>query len=221
MTSKRLFLLSVLALACSAGPALANADDDAVAYFRAAQIDDDRKVRALLARGLDPNIHEPERGETGLIVAMRHDANRVFNELLAHPKVKLEEASANGTTPLMMAAFKHNKAAVLALLFKGAQVNRQGWTPLHFAAAAGDLEIMDILLQHQAEINALAPGDLTPLMLAAREGMEDTVKLLLQRGANAELKDGGFGLTAAEFATRAEKPWIAKAINAHLAGQRR
>jgi hypothetical protein len=214
---RRRLLLSGVALLLT-GPGLAMAEtDDQVAFFRAAQVDNYGAVQVLLQRGLDPNLHEPERGETGLIVAMRWDSNKVFKELLAHPKVNLEEASANGTTALMMAAFKHNKPAVRALIAKGAQVNRKGWTALHFAAASGDLDIMSILLEHHAYIDAGSPSDLTPLMLAAREGMEDAVKLLLEQGADATLKDGAFRIDAAEFATRAEKPWIAKAIKAHIA----
>jgi ankyrin repeat protein len=49
--------------------------------------------------------------------------------------------------------------------------------------------------------------------MAAREGKEDMVKLLLERGANASLRDAGFHQTAAEFALKADKPWIAKTIN--------
>ncbi len=217
MMPKRRLLLSVLALMLAA-PAFAETEDE-VAFFRAAQVDNTVTVGDLLKRGLDPNLHEPERGETALIIAMRHDANRVFKLLLEHPRIDLEAQSANGSTALMMAAFKHNKAAVKAMIAKGAQVNRKGWTPLHFAAAAGDLDIMNILLEHHAYIDAGSPSGLTPLMLAAREGMEDAVKLLLAQGADATLKDNAFRIDAAEFATRAEKPWITKAINAHLAAK--
>ncbi|WP_228892719.1 ankyrin repeat domain-containing protein [Pseudoduganella aquatica] len=215
MTIKRRLLLSAIALMLTV-PAFAETEDQ-VDFFRAAQVDNVIVVRDVLKRGLDPNLHEPERGETGLIVAMRHDANRVFAILLQHPRIDLEAQSANGSTALMMAAFKHNKAAVAAMIAKGAQVNRKGWTPLHFAAAAGDLDIMNMLLEHHAYIDAGSPSGLTPLMLAAREGMEDAVKLLLEQGADATLKDGAYRVDAAEFATRAEKPWIAKAIKAHLA----
>jgi ankyrin repeat protein len=214
---KRRLLLSAFALMLAA-PAFAETEDD-VAFFRAAQVDNTVTVGDLLKRGLDPNLHEPERGETALIIAMRHDANRVFKLLLEHPRIDLEAQSANGSTALMMAAFKHNKAAVKAMIAKGAQVNRKGWTPLHFAAAAGDLDIMNILLEHHAYIDAGSPSGLTPLMLAAREGMEDAVKLLLAQGADATLKDNAFRIDAAEFATRAEKPWITKAISAHLAAK--
>lgn len=215
MTIKRRLLLSAIALMLTV-PAFAETEDQ-VDFFRAAQVDNVIVVRDVLKRGLDPNLHEPERGETGLIVAMRHDANRVFAILLQHPRIDLEAQSANGSTALMMAAFKHNKAAVAAMIAKGAQVNRKGWTPLHFAAAAGDLDIMNMLLEHHAYIDAGSPSGLTPLMLAAREGMEDAVKLLLEQGADATLKDGAYRVDAAEFATRAEKPWIAKAIKANLA----
>ncbi len=203
-------------LLLAAPPAQAESEDQ-VALFRAAQMDNDRTVRDVLARGLDPNVHEPERGETALVVAMRYDANKVLDVLLKHPRINLEEASSNGTTALMMAAFKQNKAAVQALIAKGAQVNRKGWTPLHFAATAGDVGIMAILLEHHAYIDAASPTGFTPLMLAAREGREDAVQLLLREGADASIKDFAFKIDAAEFARRADKPWIAKAIESHQA----
>ncbi|MRV76744.1 ankyrin repeat domain-containing protein [Duganella sp. FT92W] len=214
---KRRLLLSVCALLPLALPAQAQESDDQVAFFRAAQMDNDRVVRDVLARGLDPNVHESDRGETGLIVAMRYDSNKVLGEILKHPRVNLEETSPNGTTALMMAAFKQNKAAVNALIAKGAQVNRKGWTPLHFAATAGDLEIMAILLEHYAYIDAASPTGFTPLMLAAREGKEEAVQFLLREGADATIKDFAFKIDAAEFARRADKPWIAKAIESHQA----
>jgi ankyrin repeat protein len=202
-------------------PAAAQTQDaDAVTFFRAAQLDDVGRIKPLLARGLDPNVREPERGETGMIVALRNDAMEVFKLLLSHPKIDLETQAGNGNTALMMAAFKNNKPAVLALLAKGAQVNRPGWTALHYAAAAGATEIMRILLEHHAYIDAESPTKVTPLMLAAREGQEDAVKLLLEEGADATLRDSGFHIDAAEFAERADKPWIAKTIRAHLAARK-
>lgn len=201
-----------------AGPAPAEAEleADKVAFFRAVQIDDDRAVKAVLARGLDPNLHDPERGETGLIIALRYDAMRVARLLLAHPHLKVDEQAPNGNTALMMAAFQKNKPAVLALLEKGAQINRPGWTALHYAAAAGDLDIMRLLLERHAYIDAASPTGTTPLMLAAREGQEDAVNLLLQEGADATLKDRAWREDAAEFAIRAQKPWIAEQIRKHL-----
>jgi ankyrin repeat protein len=75
---------------------------------------------------------------------------------------------------------------------------------------------MKLLLARHAYIDAESPTGMTPLMLAAREGMEDAVKLLLAEGADATLKDRAWGVDAAEFASRAHKPWIAEAIRRHL-----
>lgn len=208
--------LASAALALLAAPmaavAAADPEADAVTFFRAIQLDDEVAVKAVLARGLDPNVREPARGETGLIVAMRYDAMKIAKLLLAQPSLKIDEQAPNGSTALMMAAFQKNKPAVLLLLGKGAQINRPGWTALHFAAAAGDTGIMKILLERSATIDAESPTGATPLMLAAREGQEDAVQLLLEEGADASLKDRAWHENAAEFAIRAEKPWIAQRI---------
>ena len=104
-------------------------------------------------------------------------------------------------------------------LDKGAVVTRPGWTALHYAAAAGDEEIVRLLLEHHAYIDAESPSQITPLMIAAREGQDGAVKVLLQEGADATLKNNE-RLTAAQIAVRAGKNDIAEAINAHLATRR-
>jgi ankyrin repeat protein len=213
-------LLAALLAAAALPPARADAESDAVDYFRAVQLDNVSVIRKVLARGLDPNVREPG-GETGLIVAMRYDANRTLDLLLEQPGIQLELRAPNGNTALMMAAFRENKPAVLKLLAKGAQVNQTGWTALHYAAAAGSTEMVALLLERHAYIDAEAPSGMTPLMLAAREGKEDVVRQLLEEGADATLKDGGFHQTAAEFALKADKPWIAKSINEFLAAKAR
>jgi len=131
----------------------------------------------------------------------------------AAPGIDLEARSANGNTALMMAAYKHKREAVDALLAKGAKVNQSGWTALHYAASAGDLPIMKILLDREAVVDALAPADITPLMFAAREGQEGAVKLLLSWGADASLKSG-HGWTAVQFAQAADKPGVVAIITA-------
>jgi ankyrin repeat protein len=216
----RRLLLSLTLAAMVAAPALAAEQSaDEVDFFRAAQLDGASRVATALLRGVSPNARDSS-GETGLIVAMRYESLKVARLLIEQPGIDLEAKAPNGNTALMMAAFRKNKEAVLMMLKRGAQVNQKGWTALHYAAAAGSVEITTVLLDKYAYIDAETPSGMTPLMIAAREGQEDVVALLLEHGADATLKDGGFHLTAAEFALKADKPWIAKTINTFLANKK-
>jgi ankyrin repeat protein len=183
----------------------------------AAQIDNPTQLKKLLAKGLSPNTVDPVTGEPVLLVALREGSEGVIAELIADKRLKLEQTAPNGNTALMMAAFKRNKAAVLALLARGAIVTRPGWTALHYAAASGDSEITSILLDRHAYIDAESPSQLTPLMIAAREGHLEVAQLLMQQGADARLRNNE-KLTASQIATRAGHDQIASAIDRHVSG---
>ncbi|TFW10560.1 ankyrin repeat domain-containing protein [Oxalobacteraceae bacterium OM1] len=200
-----------LALACwlaGASCAQAGSYDE---YFRAAQLNDARTVAGLLAKGFDPNTIEEARGENGLIRALREDAMDVFRVLLNAPGIDLEQKAYNGDTALMIASFKGNIPAVKALLEKGAEPNRPGWTALHYAASEGHDEIVRILLDKSAYIDAESPNKTTPLMMAARGGHILTVKLLLDEGADLMLKND-LGMTALDFAQKSNSKDIAEGL---------
>jgi len=196
-------------------PRVAFAAGAYVEFFRAVNIDHAPIVKSLLARGLDPNIIEPERGDTGMILALREDSMNVFKLLLNAPDIDPEAKSGNGDTALMIACFKGNKAAVEALLAKGAEVNKPGWTPLHYAAANGHDEIIRLLLDKSAYIDAESPNKTTPMMMAARGGHIYTVKLLLDEGADATLKND-LGMSAIDFAMKYEHKDIAEGLTSRL-----
>lgn len=202
--------LALAALLCWAGASQAAPEPEA--FSRAVSVNNDSGVRSMLADGMNPNLPDAQRGDVPLVLALRDDADKVFEVLLAAPGIDLEARSANGNTALMMAAYKHKQAAVEALLAKGAKVNQSGWTALHYAASAGDLPIMKILLDRDAVVDARAPANITPLMFAAREGQEEAVKLLLASGADASLKSS-HGWTASQFALAADKPGVATIID--------
>ncbi|MES2015591.1 MAG: ankyrin repeat domain-containing protein [Pseudomonadota bacterium] len=200
----------LLALAWLAAPALADPVRDLVV---AAQLDNPASVRKLLAAGLSANTIDPVSGLPVIQVALREDAQRVVEVLVADQDYDPERTAPNGNTALMLAAWKHNQPAVLALLAKGAAVNRTGWCALHYSAASGDVAITAILLARRAAIDAESPSQITPLMIAAREGHQQVVLQLLRAGANAALRNNE-NLTASQIALRADHDAIAAAIDA-------
>ncbi|MBK4735709.1 ankyrin repeat domain-containing protein [Noviherbaspirillum pedocola] len=203
---------ALAALACLPELAFAGAYDD---YFKAVKLDLDRQVADLLKRGFDPNTIEAERGDTGLILALREDSMKVFRVLLNTGGVNLEAHARNGDTALMIAAWRGNLDAVRALIEKGAEVNQTGWTALHYAAANGHNDIVSLLLEHFAYIDAESPNGTTPIMMASRGGHIMTVKLLLDEGADATLKNGA-GMTAIDFARSGNHNDIADGLTYRL-----
>lgn len=61
------------------------------------------------------------------------------------------------------------------------------------AAQEGDVDGVSELLGDGADVNAVVPGDGTPLLVAAREGDRTLVRLLLDRGADANIGAAGDG----------------------------
>eukprot|EP00300_Choanocystis_sp_HF-7_P011325 c17411_g1_i1.p1 GENE.c17411_g1_i1~~c17411_g1_i1.p1 ORF type:complete len:235 (+),score=34.63 c17411_g1_i1:23-706(+) len=64
-----------------------------------------------------------------------------------------------------------------------------GETPLHVAAKAGCNSVIEALLQHGCDINALDLRGASPLMNAATEDRPEAVRLLLSRGAMTQLQN--------------------------------
>lgn len=66
------------------------------------------------------------------------------------------------------------------------------WTPLHHAACAGHVEIVGLLLEAGAAVDALALNWATPLTRAIQSSRPSCVDVLLKAGAdvNVENKTG-------------------------------
>src|SRR5437016_11120042 len=169
-------------------------------------------INALLAADVEINaqlnMHRPSRsGNSG----------RFIDPLLN-----------TGCTPLLRATMGGDAEVVRALLAKGAypNINAMGLTPFLVAAGVGagnrggtglaaqtsaggpvNMELMELLLQHGANVNDQVTGTLTysmrvsrapsanegrtALHIAAQEGKTDLVGYLLSKGANPEITDAG------------------------------
>ena len=183
--TKHFKYIAYLILAMSFSTAIA---DDAVDFFRALNIDNDGAVSELLMRGFDPNARDP-KGQPALVLAMREGSFKSAELLLKMPRLDVDAPNAAKENALMMAALKGYTEWCARLIQRGAKVDREGWTPLHYAATGPRPPAVALLLEKGAAVDARAPNGNTPLMMAAMYGQEDSVKLLLAKGADAKLRN--------------------------------
>lgn len=203
----KLTIYLIVLIACSSASAGSYED-----YFRAVGADDAATVSGLIERGFDPNSPD-EKGQVGLTLALRDGSLKVAAALLARPELRVDATNAADETPLMMAALRGNLEWTQRLLDRGAQVTRNGWTPLHYAASGPEPKLLTLLLDRGAAIDAPSPNRTTPLMMAARYGAPGAAELLLARGADVRARNE-LGLTAADFARQVGRDALAAKLQA-------
>lgn len=176
-------------------------------FFKALELDNVQLMRRLLDAGVDSNTTD-DRGNTGLLVAMRDGCFAVAELLLATKQTEVDKPNAIGETALMMAALRGHATWVVRLAERGAVINRAGWTPLHYAASGPEPKVLALLLERGAQLEALSANGTTPLMMAAGYGAMDGADLLLSRGADPRRRNER-GLNAIDFARRAGRDALA------------
>jgi ankyrin repeat protein len=126
----------------------------------------------------------------------------------------------NGVTALAQAVLMESVPLVKLLLEHGADPNSvvtgstvyESEAPLHLAARVGGAEMMALLLDRGADINARGRNEATPLLVAARSRKSfKTLQLLLERGADSILTDTQ-GATPLTMAALAEDPRYIEAL---------
>ncbi len=107
-------------------------------------------------------------------------------------------------SPVADAAMNGNLEAVRELLKEGADVNLaqgDGMTGLHWAAEAGDLEMVGMLLEAGANVKGVTRiGDYTSLHIASEAGHGEVVRALLEAGADVEARRAFAGTTPLHLA---------------------
>lgn len=176
------------------------------AYYRANEIRE-----FLLEKGAELNLYE---------AASVGNTARVKEWLNETPKL-INSYSFDGYTPLGLAAYFGHEETAAFLLDAGADVNLKGKdgrlnnTPLHASIAGDHINIVKLLLKHNADINSQCMGEsregFTPLHVAIHFNRLEMVKLLLEHGASPTIPNQN-SLTPLAYALEKGNTAIAELI---------
>ena len=155
-------------------------------FFKAIELDKGAAISDLLKRGFDPNARDP-KGQPALVAALREDSRKAAAALIGARGLKVEERNAKDESALMLAALRGNLPAARALIKLDADLNKTGWTPLHYAAsgATQDAKAMGAVLPQDLVQEGAAPPrqpvlGRRALDFARRAGRAAMVELIAQ-----------------------------------------
>lgn len=145
----------------------------------------------LMDRGADPKaVDKTGRNTLFHVAQVSKDGAVAFARLLLSKGVDAKARATDGSTPIHTVYL--NPAIVELLLANGLDIGARsdtGTTPLHWAANfQADIGITRVVLAAKPDINAVNDTGETPLHWAAR-GKPDKVELLLDHGADVNVKD--------------------------------
>ena len=143
-------------------------------------------ITTLLKAKANVNIQDYQ-GWTALFMASFIGDKEIIKQLLLY-KADPNLCAKDGRSPLHVAS---NKDVAEFLLKAGASPNPVGGTnaetPLYRACATGSVDIVQVLLQNNANPNVLTTLGITPLCVAAIIGHIEIADILLKAGAEVDL----------------------------------
>ncbi|XP_017588524.1 PREDICTED: SH3 and multiple ankyrin repeat domains protein 2 isoform X4 [Corvus brachyrhynchos] len=146
------------------------------------------KMTKMLDRGLDPNYHDLESGETPLSLAAQLDNTVEVIKALKNGGAHLDFRAKDGMTALHKAARAKNQVALKTLLELGASPNYKdscGLTPLyHTAVVGGDPFCCELLLHEHATVSCKDENGWQEIHQACRYGHVQHLEHLLFYGAD-------------------------------------
>lgn len=171
------------------------------------------KIKSLLKKASQLIHAETDAGESIILLAVYYGKKEIAEYLLSKAaQLTIFEAaavgreqelmkivrenpeqvnafSADGWTPLHLAAFFGHQKIAAFLIGRGADLspaskNENGVTPLHSALANREVAIAEMLLDVGADIHAVQAGGWSPLHYAAAAGLASIAERLIAGGAD-------------------------------------
>uniref|UniRef100_A0AAZ3Q884 SH3 and multiple ankyrin repeat domains 2a n=1 Tax=Oncorhynchus tshawytscha TaxID=74940 RepID=A0AAZ3Q884_ONCTS len=146
------------------------------------------KLAKMLEKGLDPNYHDPDTGETPLTFAAHLDNVAQVVVVLKHGGAHLDFRSQDGMTALHKAVRAKNQVTLKALLELGASPDykdSQSLTPLyHTVLVGGDSGCCELLLRARATVSCHDENGWHEIHQACRYGHVHHLEQLLFYGAD-------------------------------------
>ncbi|XP_050325020.1 protein shank isoform X3 [Bactrocera neohumeralis] len=148
------------------------------------------KIAKMCSKGLDPNFHCPESGETPLTVATGAKKPNKLLIALVNGGALLDYRTKDGTTALHKAVEKDSLEAVTTLLELGASPNYKdgrGITPLYLSIARKcDPKVTESLLHDHATLGIQDTQGWNEVHQACRHGLVHHLEHLLFYGADMD-----------------------------------
>ncbi len=190
--SRRAVNMTTFLLSKGADPNIATPSGDAPLHL-AARAGDAELVTALLDKGAKINARGVG-GETALLILTNKSTNSALYKTLLDRKADVNARSAGAVGEVYAAGFGGGYQTSSIRYFPGAGTG-QG-TPLHRAVLARRADLVSLLLERGANIEALDAEGKSSLALAVTasgyggqtEGSEEIFTLLLAKGANPNAK---------------------------------
>ena len=154
-------------------------------YFlhRAVTNGDLEQIRRMISNGADVN-EEDERGNTPLRNAIVRSGNMEIVTLLVEAGADI---NAGSQPSLCIAVDEDNIAIAEYLIAHGANIDAPAeWAPLVRAPYSSGIEMIKLLIARGADVDA---GPWTALHSAVDEGRRDIIELLIQNGADINIKN--------------------------------
>lgn len=183
-----------------ADPNLSSKDN--VVLFLAAQEKNVKIVELLLKYGADPNKGNIKNGTTPLFVAIQNWSTPIIRALL-RAKSDVDHKNKNGLSPIQL-AMNIESVDILELLVQHTSCidkvydSSPDTTPLLFAIDVDSSDMINIVLRCKADVNKANSQGTTPLLMAAEFGDVETVRRLIDAGANTKIPNRE-GVTAANI----------------------